>query len=63
MSNLNLSQFETEIKEYLNKLHLKELREIQKTVFPLIFDGKNVLLECETGGGKTLAYLLPILIA
>lgn len=48
-------------KEILEKLNLKTFRKIQILSFNHIFDGMNIILECETGGGKTLAYLLPII--
>lgn len=49
------------IKKLLEKHKLENLRKIQKLSFNHIFTGRNVLLECETGGGKTLAYLLPVI--
>jgi hypothetical protein len=33
---------------------------VQDRAFPLIADGKSVLLASHTGSGKTLAYLLPL---
>ena len=35
--------------------------EIQSTAIPLTLEGKDVLLHSQTGTGKTLAYLLPVL--
>lgn len=35
--------------------------EIQQKVMPLLLDGRSVVGVAETGGGKTLAYALPIL--
>ena len=32
---------------------------IQKKALPLVFGGKNVLIQSETGSGKTLVFLLP----
>ena len=34
---------------------------IQEKVIPLALEGKNVFFESETGTGKTLAFLLPLL--
>jgi superfamily II DNA/RNA helicase len=33
---------------------------VQDRAFPLIADGKSVLMASHTGSGKTLAYLLPL---
>ena len=34
---------------------------VQTAAFPLIRDGRNLVLQSRTGSGKTLAYLLPLL--
>lgn len=34
---------------------------VQKTVIPVLLDGRNVLFQSETGTGKTLAYLIPFI--
>jgi len=34
---------------------------IQEKVIPLVLEGKSVFFESETGTGKTLAFLLPLL--
>ena len=45
----------------LEILDIKKPTEIQERIMPLILEGKNVIGQSETGTGKTLAYLLPIL--
>lgn len=34
---------------------------VQKTVIPVLTEGRNVLFQSETGTGKTLAYLIPFI--
>ncbi len=52
------------VKEYikvaLEKIGFRELSDIQKEVFPLLNDNKNLLLQAPTGTGKTHAYLLTL---
>ncbi|MDE5767594.1 MAG: DEAD/DEAH box helicase [Malacoplasma sp.] len=55
-----------EFKNYISKtlveqLNIKELNNLQKEVIPIISKDKNVVLISETGTGKTLCYLIPIL--
>jgi len=45
----------------LQQLGLRQPTEIQHKSIPLLLSGKNVLMGAETGCGKTLAYLLPVL--
>ncbi len=50
--------------EYIEKLLKNEIKEptkVQAQVIPEINDGKSVLFQSETGTGKTLAYLLPLI--
>lgn len=35
--------------------------DVQKRSIPLIYEGKNVYMQCRTGSGKTAAYLVPII--
>lgn len=49
---------------FLDKLAEKGIVEptaVQKQVVPAIKSGKNILFQSETGTGKTLAYLIPLL--
>lgn len=45
----------------LSNLGIESPTPIQEKVIPVILEGKSVLAKSETGTGKTLAYLLPIL--
>ena len=45
----------------LNSLGINTPTEIQKRIIPLILSGENIIGQSETGTGKTLAYLLPII--
>lgn len=44
----------------LNKLNITVPTEIQQKTIPLILKKSNLMFESETGTGKTLAYLLPL---
>ena len=45
----------------LAKEHISEPMPIQVAAIPALLEGKNAYLNSETGTGKTLAYLLPLL--
>lgn len=45
----------------LNAMGIKEPTEIQEKIIPLALDKVNLIGQSETGTGKTLAYLLPII--
>lgn len=45
----------------LESLGIKNPTEIQEKVIPLALEGKNLIGQSETGTGKTLSYLLPII--
>ncbi|WP_029452406.1 DEAD/DEAH box helicase [Clostridium algidicarnis] len=45
----------------LEGLEIKNPTEIQEKVIPLALEGKNLIGQSETGTGKTLSYLLPII--
>jgi len=51
-------------KDYLEmalaKMDFQELTEVQQKVIPLVLAGKDLIVEANTGSGKTHAYLLPI---
>jgi len=44
-----------------NSLEYDHPTRIQRSVIPLILEGKDVLANAVTGSGKTASYLLPIL--
>lgn len=50
-----------ELLKVLKEKEFEEPTEIQKEIIPLILDGFDVLGKSQTGTGKTLAFLLPIL--
>lgn len=45
----------------LNDLNFFAATTIQASCFPIVTDGRDVVIGAETGSGKTLAYLLPII--
>nr|WP_032122315.1 DEAD/DEAH box helicase [Clostridium amazonitimonense] len=45
----------------LSNLGIKNPTDIQEKIIPLALEGKNLIGQSETGTGKTLAYLLPII--
>ncbi|HEY9898221.1 MAG TPA: DEAD/DEAH box helicase [Pantanalinema sp.] len=47
--------------EALERMRLTEPTEVQATAIPLVMEGKDVLIQSQTGTGKTLAFLLPVL--
>jgi superfamily II DNA/RNA helicase len=55
---LNLNK---DMVEALKNLKITESTEVQEKSIPLALEGKNILAQSETGTGKTLAYLLPLI--
>lgn len=51
----------TEILEKLAQKGIEVPTNVQKQVIPALKENKNILFQSETGTGKTLAYLIPIL--
>lgn len=49
------------LEEALVKEKILEPTDVQSVAIPLIMQGKNVYISSETGTGKTLAYLLPLI--
>ncbi|MDD6259117.1 MAG: DEAD/DEAH box helicase [Erysipelotrichaceae bacterium] len=49
------------VKNSLNKAGITSLKPVQKKVIPEIEAGKNLFVQSETGSGKTLSYLIPVL--
>lgn len=47
--------------ESLKKIGIKEPTDIQKKVIPLVLNGKNIVAESNTGTGKTLSFLIPLI--
>ena len=50
-----------ELIQVLQKVGVKEPTPIQEKSIPLIFKGQDVIAKAQTGTGKTLAFLLPLL--
>ena len=46
--------------EVLNKQEIKVATPVQEKAIPVIFKGRDVIAKSQTGTGKTLAYLLPL---
>jgi len=57
-SELNI---QTPLKNALQDLEFEYLTPIQEQSFPVILSGKNLVGIAQTGTGKTIAYLLPLL--
>ncbi|XP_065207744.1 probable ATP-dependent RNA helicase DDX28 [Planococcus citri] len=55
------SGLKQEILDIVKSHNVESMSEIQRLAIPAVLSGKNTLLGAETGCGKTLAYLLPIL--
>ena len=53
-------KFKKAIEDTLNDLHFFVPTEVQKKVIPEVLKGKNVVVESQTGSGKTHSFLLPI---
>ena len=57
-SSLGLSE---ELTEYLTELGITEPTPIQEKAIPIVFEGKDLIGQAQTGTGKTFAFLFPIL--
>ncbi|KAK5968212.1 DEAD/DEAH box helicase, partial [Trichostrongylus colubriformis] len=65
--NIQISSWENSglhpdlIRTCIDKCHYRYVRPIQAAAIPLILSGRDVMGLAETGGGKTAAFVLPIL--
>ena len=50
-----------QLSQSLEKLHITVPTPIQALALPKAFEGRDILASAQTGSGKTIAYLLPIL--
>jgi len=60
---LKFSEFDLNARllKALAELQFETCTPVQAKVLPIAFEGRDVLVSAETGSGKTVAYLLPIL--
>lgn len=49
------------LQEALKDIHFEELTTVQEEVIPLALKGENLIVQSQTGSGKTHSFLLPIL--
>lgn len=61
LSSNNISLNEKLMENLRNDLHINAFTNIQTKSMPKVYDSHHVLIAAETGCGKTLAYMLPIL--
>lgn len=57
---LSLEKFSDETVLKMQKNGIEELFPVQKAVYQLFVDGKELIVKSKTGSGKTLAFLLPL---
>lgn len=55
---LNIQEF---IQEALSAIHFDNLTPVQEEVIPPAIEGKNLVVQSQTGSGKTHSFLIPIL--
>ena len=53
--------FPAKWQEVLSKKQIINPTAVQAAVIPLLAEKKNILFQSETGTGKTLAYLIPLI--
>lgn len=57
-NDLPLKEF---LQEALKAIHFEDLTRVQEEVIPLALKGDNLIVQSQTGSGKTHSFLLPIL--
>lgn len=61
MNNIfNDKHLKSNLRQGIDKIGFKRALPVQQKVIPLLLAGKNVVVQSQTGSGKTHAYLLPI---
>ncbi|MGJ7912158.1 DEAD/DEAH box helicase [Neobacillus sp. LXY-1] len=60
-NHFNRFEFQDFINETIEKLGFHQPTEIQEKMIPLVLKGESAIGQSQTGTGKTLAYVLPIL--
>ncbi|MFV0440159.1 MAG: DEAD/DEAH box helicase [Lachnospirales bacterium] len=53
--------FDENIIKYLDENNIKEPTKIQKNAIPMLLEDNNIFFTAQTGSGKTLTYLLPLI--
>lgn len=61
MNKFNELGINKELCEALEKMNITNPTKIQEEMIPKALEGKNIIAQSQTGTGKTLAYVLPIL--
>ncbi len=61
MKSFNELKLSKQIHNAIDDLGFESLTPIQEKAYSVILSGKNVVGIAQTGTGKTLAYLLPLL--
>ena len=61
MSSFEKFRLSNQLQNAINDLGFEKPTPIQEEVFSVILSGKDVVGIAQTGTGKTLAYMLPIL--
>lgn len=59
-NNLPIKDF---IKQALENIHFKELTPVQEEVVPSALDGLSLIVQSQTGSGKTHSFLIPVINA
>ncbi|HZX12358.1 MAG TPA: DEAD/DEAH box helicase [Candidatus Nanoarchaeia archaeon] len=52
---------QAELVQELQKQHIEHLTHVQEQALPILFTGRDLLAQSETGSGKTLCFALPII--
>ncbi len=61
MKDFNELSLNDDLVKALEKQGITKATKIQEIAIPLALEGKNIMARSETGTGKTLAYLIPVI--
>jgi superfamily II DNA/RNA helicase len=61
MENFETMGLPSEVIHSLNKMNINNPTEIQRKAIPIALNGADILASSQTGSGKTIAYLLPLI--
>ena len=59
--NFDELELEASVSEGLSAMHYKDMTPVQELSIPTILKGKDVIACAQTGSGKTIAYVLPVI--